>query len=95
MFLKDDENKNATLYCSCGCENGIIIRAEKANENEPCCTLSFVNDIWYTSQNTGWDIFKEKCKRIWAILRNKEYYYFYITIRSKELESFKKFIAEM
>ncbi len=38
---------------------------------------------------------KEKLKRIWYIIRGKEYCYFDILIDKNELQEFKQFVARM
>ena len=88
MFMESKDGKNCSLYCSCGCENGVILKSEGD-------FISLVSDNWYTSQMTGWVRFKEKCKRIWKILSNKEHYYFSICVDEKDIQEFKDFIAKM
>ena len=93
MFMRDHSNEHCGVYCSCGCGSGIVLKAEK--DGDYGYFLSLVSDKWYTSSTTAWERFKEKCKRIWCIIRNKEYYYFDICVRKKDLEEFKEFVAKM
>lgn len=92
MFMKDNGNKRCVLYCDCGCENGVILKTEN---DENGYYISLVSDIYYTSHKTGWSRFKERCKRIWRIIRNKEYYYFEICIHGDDIKEFKKFVENM
>ena len=93
MFMKDNDGKYCSLYCSCGCDDGVILKAEK--DGDFGYELSLVSDVWYISQETSWIRFKEKCKRIWKILCNKEHYYFSICIDSEDMKEFKEFIAKI
>ena len=93
MFMKNKDDKSCSLYCSCGCDNGVIFRGEK--DEGFGCEISLVSDVWYTSQTTGWNRFKEKCKRIWKIFRNKEHYYFSICISPEDMKEFKEFISKI
>ena len=93
MFMKSKDENYCGLYCSCGCENGVILNAEK--DEDFGYYISLVSDNWYTSQLTGWVRFKEKCKRIWKILINKEHYYFSICIANEDIKEFKEFVAQL
>lgn len=92
MFMKDNNGEYCGLYCSCGCNKGIILKAEKDDWGYD---LSLVSDTFYVMQKTGWTRFKEKCRRIWSIIRNKEYCYFDVCIEPEDLKEFKEFVAKM
>ena len=87
------KENGCTLYCSCGCHNGILFRAEDIDEFGH--ELALVSDVWYTSQQTAWSRFKEKCRRIWHILRNKEHYYYSICIDAEDMHEFQYFISKI
>ena len=93
MFMKSKDDKHCGLYCTCGCESGVVLSAEKDEDFGYC--ISLVSDNWYISQLTGWFRFKEKCKRIWKILRNKEHYYFLICLDNEDIQEFKEFVAKI
>ena len=93
MFMKDENNKCCSLYCKCGCDDGVVLKAEK--DEEFGYELMLVTDSYYAMQNKRTLSFKEKIKRILKILRNEEYCYFSIYMDDKELEEFKDFIAKM
>ena len=93
MFMKSKDDKHCGLYCSCGCEDGVVLNVKK--DEDFVCSISLVSDNWYTAQLTGWDRFKEKCKRIWKIIRNKEHHYFSITIDESDIKEFKKFVDKI
>ena len=93
MFMKDNNDKYCSLYCSCGCDEGVILKAEK----DECLGYAFslVSDVYYIAQHSTIWRFKEKCRRIWSIIRNKEYYYFNIWIDEEDIKEFKEFVAKM
>ena len=90
--MKDDNNKTGALYCSCGCDDGVLLKAEI--DDWEIVELSLVSDSFYTHQKNIMS-FKEKCKRIWKIIRNKEYKYFYIIINKDDMKEFKDFVANI
>jgi len=85
------ENEFVT-FCKCGCGNGIVLKAD--NEDEEV-SLQIVSDNFYSMQNKGKMSIKEKLKRIWYIIKGKEYCYFDILIEKDELQEFKKFVAKL
>ena len=91
MFMNN--NDNAALFCSCGCP-GVVLRVDKDKDTADC-ELVLVSDMYYTVQETWWDRFKGKCKRIMKILRNEEHEYFNIYIEAEEMKEFKDFVAKI
>ncbi len=85
------QNENVT-FCKCGCGNGVVLKFDN-EDNE--FSLQLVSDSFYFRQDKGKMSFKEKLKRIWYIIRGKEYCYFDILIDKNELQEFKEFVARM
>lgn len=85
------QNEHVT-FCKCGCGNGVVLKFDN-EDNE--FSLQLVSDSFYFRQDKGKMSFKEKCKRIWYIIRGKEYCYFDILIDKNELQEFKEFVAGM
>lgn len=81
-----------TTFCTCGCGNGIVLKAERVDDDT---SLQLVSDLFYTMQNKGRMSLKEKVKRIWYIIKGKEYCYFDILIDKDELQEFKEFVAKL
>lgn len=85
------ENEFVT-FCKCGCRNGIVLKADNEDND---LSLQIVSDNFYTMQNKGEMTIKEKIKRIWYIIRGKEYCYFDILIDKDELQEFKEVVAKI
>lgn len=88
----ENNNLEHTIFCSCGCNDGVILKYDKDKFG---ANMSLVSDNFYFMQITTWERFKEKIKRIWRIIRNKEYSYFDICIEPNEIEAFKRFVEQM
>lgn len=89
----EESNKDTCiLYCDSGCIDGVILKVDR--DDCDCC-LSLVSDNYFVMQQSGWERFKEKCKRIWRIIANKEYRYFDIFIGDDDLKNFKNFVASI
>ncbi len=82
------------LFCSCGCHDGVVLKIDKDIDGK-IAFLSLVSDKFYSEQNGFFLRLGEKIKRIWRILRNKEYCYFEIVLKEKDIEEFKGFVNKM
>lgn len=85
-------NNKYSTFCKCGCGNGVILKFD--NEDDEL-SVQLVSDNFYSIQNKGKMSIKEKLKRIWYIVRGKEYCYFNILIDKNELHEFKEFITRL
>ncbi len=79
-------------FCTCGCGNGIVLKAERVDND---MSLQLVSDNFYIAQNKGKMSLSEKIKRIWCIIKGKEYCYFDILIGEDKLQEFKEFVAKL
>ena len=71
-----------------GCGNDETQRIEK--DEEDYCFMTYLSGNWYKEQ-AG---FIKKLKKIWAIIRNKDFYYSEIILNKKDWEEYKKWINE-
>lgn len=85
--------KYTTMFCTCGCGDGVVLRADH-NKNIGI-SLQLVSSNFYSGCNNKRDSIKEKIKRIWYIICEKEYCYFDILIDKDELQEFKQFVARL
>ena len=86
------KNSEYITFCNCGCRNGVVLKFD--NEDDEL-SVQLVSDNFYMMQNKCKMSFREKLKRIWCIIRGKEYCYFDILIGKDELVAFKEFIANL
>ena len=79
-MIKTRKNKEGRfqMYCDCGCGEGISLYYSRDSEDEeyPTAYLEMVTYHFYSEQETIAGHLFKKLKRIWYIIRNKEYCYF-------------------
>lgn len=92
MRENDDTEDIKTMFCSCGCADGVVLKYEKGDGE---AWLSLVTDMFSVEQGNFIRRLIEKCRRIWSVIRNKEYSYFGIWIKKEELQEFKDFVSKM
>ena len=93
MILQN--NDELVSYCSCGCQEGVHLKVTKDEDDGKNLYLSFVSDKFYSEQENSFSRLKEKLRRIWYILRNKEYHYFEIIMNENDIQDFKDFVEKI
>ena len=94
-IMKSDDGKNLVVDCNCGCDEGFRLRIEKL-DGDSYSFACFTNGNFYRDQNASFFAnFGRKMKKIWAIIRNKDYYYSDIRMSKSEFEEFKAFISSV
>ena len=91
MIINGKANNYKTMFCKCGCGNGVVLKAD--NDKDFGVSLQLVSDNFYSGHNNRRNALKEKIRRIWCIIAGKEYCYFDLLIEPKELQEFKEFVA--
>lgn len=91
MISKD--KKDLIVTCECGCEDGVRINISK-DDYDDYAYQCFTNGNFYRDQNGMFGTLKNKLKKIWAIIRDKDYYYSDIIMSEKDFEQFKEYINQ-
>ena len=95
MSVCVNKDKNEIIVtCECGCDHGVRMRLDPCWD-EPDCTefawMSFLsNDVEYDKRN-----WVEKIKRIWAIIRNKDYCYNEVIMTKDEVKDLASYCTQM
>ena len=89
--LKSDDNNEMIITCDCGCDEGIRVKIDKSYElYGEYCYLTYISGNFYKEQAGLLD----KLKKIWNIIRNKDFYYSEIVMGKEDFENYKKWINE-
>ena len=86
--LKTEDGKEMILMCDCECDEGMRIKV--AVDEDIYCYQTYLKGNWYAEQGR----FFHKLKKIWKILRNKDFYYSEILMNKQDWERYKKWINE-
>ena len=89
-----EDKKDFIVDCKCGCCEGIRFRFDKDDEDW-YLLLSITSGDFYNKQNKKWHTLKEKIKRIWFVLKNRDYLYCDIILSKKDFDEFKKLINHL
>lgn len=89
MAIFETENHEIYADCHCGCDNGLRIRIEKDNFDE-YCFCSYTSGNFYAMQSSFTTRLKTKLRKIWSIIRNKDFYYSEIIMSQEEFDKFRK-----
>ena len=84
------DNKELIINCGCGCDNSVHIKVEGEGDY---CLITYLNSNYYREQEESiFKVIKKKMRRIWAIIRNKDYCYSNIIMRTQNFDEFKEYI---
>lgn len=90
--LRNASGNELLVDCNCGCDEGLRFRIDP-DDGDYYCFMTYTNGAFYKEQgDTFWGILSKKLRKIWAIIRNKDYYYSEITMTKDEFETFREYI---
>lgn len=90
-ILKSENGNELIVSCKCGCEDCFHIKVE--HDDKDFAYMTYLNSNWYTDQNKKiWYVIFDKLKKIWAIIRNKDYYYSDIRMTQEDFEKYREYI---
>lgn len=86
--FKSFDDEELIVTCHCGCDETIKFSITKDFDDE-YAVMSFMKNNYYTEQENS---FLRKLKKIWCILRNKDYFYSDVRMTKEEFEKFKEWL---
>ena len=89
--LKTKDETELIVSCKCGCEDGIHLRVDK-DDDDWYAIMTYINGNFYRDQSNIFHTLKNKIRKIWAIICNKDYYYSDVNMSKKEYQEFKDYI---
>ena len=93
--MRNASGTDIMLDCRCGCDDGVRIRVDR-DDPDYYCFMTYTNGEFYRAQgDTFWGVFCKKMKKIWAILRNKDYYYSEIVMSNIEFNTFREYLDQV
>ena len=93
--MKSKDGKNLIVDCNCGCDEGLRIKIHPFDD-ERYSILTYTSGNFYKEQNmSSWRVFKLKCKKIWRILRGKDYTYSEILVSKEEFKDLQEYIQSV
>lgn len=95
MIFKSKDGNNIYADCHCGCDSGLRIRVDKEDIRDLYVVVSYTSADFYKNQATWFSRLKLKLQKIWAILRNKDFYYSEVCMTKEEYQDFKKIINDV
>lgn len=93
-LLISEDKKDLVITCDCGCGTAAHINISHELGEEYYAYQCFMNGNFYKEQYGLFRTLKNKIRKIWAIIRNKDYYYSDIVMTKKDFEQLKKYINQ-
>lgn len=86
--LKNTKDNELIITCHCGCDDSVHISVEDFSDGS-YAFMTYMNGNFYSEQKHP---FIEKIKKIWAIIRNKDYFYSDVVMTKDEFNGFVEWI---
>lgn len=90
VLKKDTEGNELFVDCMCGC--GDSMRLSISKDEDLYGYYAIMTYMKGCKNDSVWRTFCKKLKKIWAIIRNKDYYYSDILMTKEDYEMFKEYI---
>lgn len=93
FFTKDKQELIVT--CNCGCEEAFHLKVNRDEEDDFYSVLYFMKSNFDTEYAISpWRAFKIKMRKIWCILRNKDYYYSDVILTKADFAELKRYLGQ-
>lgn len=90
--LKNKEGTDFIVDCHCGCKEGVRFTIDK-DDFGFYCFVTYTSGHFYREQgDTVLNVLHKKLKKIWAIIRNKDFYYSDVVLTKEDFDEFKEYI---
>lgn len=93
--MRSKSGNDLVVDCNCGCNDSIKITVDRCDD-DMYFFLSYMSGNFYNEQNnTLWQVVRRKLKKIWSVIRSKDYCYSDIVMTKDEFKEFQAYIAEL
>lgn len=91
-----DDKKELIVTCECGCQDTIHIKVDDEDkETDYYAIQTYMNGNWYRDQDDRiLRTIERKLKKIWTIIRNKDYYYSDALMNCEDFQKYKEYISQ-
>ena len=88
-----EDKKNLIITCKCGC-SAVHLTINHEDDEDDYAYQCFMKSNFYDEQNGMFGRLMDKLKKIWKIIRNKDYYYSDVVMNKEDFEQFKKWVNQ-
>ncbi len=91
-----NDKKELIVNCKCGCQDTIHIKVDDEDKDDDYYAIqTYMNGNWYRDQaDRVLRTIGRKLKKIWAIIRNEDYYYSDVLMSREDFMKYKEYINQ-
>lgn len=94
--LRSKDGTELIVNCSCGCDEAFRIKVNHERDDDMYFVLTYTNSNFYREQNSGmFCALGKKLKKIWRIIRNKDFCYSEICMTKQDVAEFKEYFCSL
>ena len=88
-----EDKKDLIVTCKCGC-GAVHLTIDTEDDADYYAYQCFMKSNFYDEQYGMFGRLMDKLKKIWKIIRNKDYYYSDVVMNKQDFEQFKEYINQ-
>lgn len=94
--LLSKDKRELIITCKCGCDYCIKFKIDDEDKDyDYIAFMTYMNSNWHRDQNDSiFGSVRRKSEKIWAIIRNKDYYYSDVLMSKSDFKIFKEYINQ-
>ena len=94
--MVSEDKKELIVTCKCGCQDTIHIKVDDEDKEADYYAIqTYMNGNWYRDQDDRvLRCIGRKLKKIWTIIKNKDYYYSDVLMSREDFERYKEYINQ-
>ena len=91
-----EDKKELIVTCKWGCQDTIKMKVDDTDKDADYYAIqTYMSGNWYRVQeDTVIKCIGRKLKKIWAIIRNKDYYYSDVLMSRDDFQKYKEYINQ-
>lgn len=89
--IKNEKEDMLIVSCRCGCGDTVVLEIDQ----EDIAFMTYYNSNWGREQAGPFGLFREKIRKIWRIICNKDHHYSDIMLTNEGLKEFRDYINDV
>ncbi len=92
--LMSKDKKEIIVTCKCGCMSACHILVDDEDKDFGLYSFLCFMKSDFDTEIGPWEALKRKIRKIWCVIRNKDYCYSDIVMSIQDFEEFKRYINQ-
>ncbi len=92
MIYMSKDNTGVIISCDCGCDEGFRFQIDNSVDGKIVFVSTMNGNFMRDQDDKIASVIARKIRKIWAIIRNKDFYATEVILNKEDFDEFKRFI---